>query len=96
MSWAARLRSLARVLALLCLVAPAVAQEPPPETSTARRVAFDTVSGWQDSFAEDADWPTQFIIDAFVAAELAPGWQVSVRPVVWRLRGEWEVILDQA
>jgi len=88
-------RALAGLLALVC-VAPAFAQEPPAETGTARRVAFDTVSGWQDSFGEDADWPTQVIVDAFVGAELAPGWQVSVRPVVWRLRGEWEVILDQA
>ncbi len=83
-------------LTLVWLATPALAQEPPAETSTARRVAFDTVSGWQDSFAEDADWPTQVIVDAFAGAELAPGWQVSVRPVVWRLRGEWEVILDQA
>lgn len=88
-------RALAVLFALVC-VAPASAQEPPAETGTARRVAFDTVSGWQDSFGEDADWPTQVIVDAFVGAELAPGWQVSVRPVVWRLRGEWEVILDQA
>ncbi len=82
--------------AFACVATSAVAQEAPADTSTARRVAFDTVSGWQDSFAEEADWPTQFIVDAFVGAELAPGWQVSVRPVVWRLRGEWEVILDQA
>lgn len=89
-------RALVSTFALICLALPAAAQEPPAEATTARRVAFDTVSGWQDSFAEDADWPTQFIVDAFVGAELAPGWQVSVRPVVWRLRGEWEVILDQA
>ena len=24
------------------------------------------------------------------------GWQLSVRPVVWRIRGEWDTLLDQA
>ena len=90
------LRSLSALLALVCLVTPASAQGPPADTGTARRVAFDTVSGWQDYFGETTNWPAQFIVDAFVGAELAPGWQVSVRPVVWRLRGEWEAILDQA
>ena len=73
-----------------CRAGPAEAAGP------GRRIAFDTVSGWQDFFGEDADWPTQVIFDAFVGVELAPGWQVSVRPLVWRIRGEWDTLLDQA
>ena len=76
---------------------PTLAQDAAVERHRASRgVAFDTVIGYQDFFAEDADWPTQFIADAFAAVELGPGWQLSVRPVVWRVGGTWESLLDQA
>ncbi len=89
--------TLARIVALLALgVSPAWAQVADAGLGVSRRVAFDTVAGYQDFFAEDADWPTQFIVDAFAAIELAPGVQVSVRPVLWRVGGEWESLLDQA
>ncbi len=82
--------------AMLLFTRAAVAQDAPSGAGASRRVAFDTVSGYQDYFAEDAAWRTQFIVDAFASAELAPGWQVSVRPVLWRVRGNWEALLDQA
>ncbi len=91
-------RGLVAAGALMLVVAstPARAQEAAPGAGASRRVAFDTVTGYQDFFAEDAAWAVQFIVDTFAAVELAPGWQVSVRPVVWRVRGEWESLLDQA
>lgn len=88
-------RPLAVALALLVMTAgPAGAQD--TDTGASRRVAFDTVIAYQDFFAEDADWPAQFIVDVFSAAEIGPGWQVSVRPKLWRYRGEWRPLLDQA
>ena len=85
------------VFALLSAASQVVtAQDTRDDTAVSRRIAFDTVSGYQDFFIEDADWPAQFIVDAFVGVELAPGWQLSVRPVVWRIRGEWDTLLDQA
>ena len=83
-------------VALALTAGPALAQDGAARHGASRRVAFDTVTGYQDFFAEDAAWPVQFIIDAFGAIELAPGWQVSVRPVLWRVGGEWESLLDQA
>ena len=80
-------------------VAPVSAQDvqnPPGGAGASRRVAIDTVSGWQDFFEEDADWPAQVILDSFIGVELAPGWQLSVRPLVWRIRAEWDTLLDQA
>jgi hypothetical protein len=64
--------------------------------SGARRVAFDTVVGVQDLFAETRDWPTAVVVDPFVSAQIARGLQLSVRPKLWRLNGEWELVLDQA
>lgn len=92
------LRRATRAAALLvALAAPPVrAQEATPGVGVSRRVAFDTVAGYQDFFAEDTTWPVQFIVDAFAALELAPGVQVSVRPVLWRTGGQWESLLDQA
>ena len=88
---------LAAVFAAVLLVArAAVAQNSSADAGASRRVAFDTVSGYQDYVAEDAAWRTQFIVDAFASAELAPGWQISVRPVLWRVGGNWEALLDQA
>jgi hypothetical protein len=82
-------------LACLMAVSPVAAQNP-AEAGASRRIAVDTVAGWQDFFGEDADWRAQAILDAFVGVELAPGWQLSVRPIVWRIRGEWDTLLDQA
>ncbi len=67
-----------------------------PAASSSRRVAFDTVVGYQDFFREIRDWPAQAVVDAFVALEPRRGWQVSFRPKIWRTQGEWEVLVDQA
>ncbi len=86
----------ASALVLLLLATAAGAQDDPSTSGPTRRLAVDTVTGYQDFLAEDSTWPIQFVVDAFVAVELAPGWQVSVRPVLWRVQGEWETLLDQA
>lgn len=81
-------------LALLLLAAdPAAAQD--RRTTVSRRVALDTVVGSQDFFREDSDWQTVLIVDTFSSVELWRGWQVSLRPVVKRIRGEWDTYLDQ-
>ncbi|MEZ5318771.1 MAG: hypothetical protein R2752_15335 [Vicinamibacterales bacterium] len=77
---------------LLLAAPPAAAQD----TGQVRRAAVDTVVGWQDFYGETADWPTQYIVDTFVGVEVAPGWQGSLRPVLWRANGTWETLLDQA
>ena len=91
-------RAAACLLLLVSLMRPvwAVAQEAPADTGAARRVAFDTVAGWQDFYREDTAWPVQFIVDGFAAVEVARGWQVSARGVAWRVRAQWERLLDQA
>ena len=86
----------ASALALLLLATAAGAQDDSSAGGPARRLGVDTVSGYQDFLAADRTWPVQFVVDAFVALELAPGWQVSARPVLWRLQGGWETLLDQA
>lgn len=86
----------ATVSLVLVAASTARAQDAPAAPAASRRVAFDTVAGYQDYFAEDFTWRTQFIVDAFAGMELAPGWQLSARPVLWRVRGNWETLLDQA
>ena len=44
----------------------------------------------------DRPWPLQGVVDAFVSAEIGQGWQASFRPVVWRVGGTWETLVDQA
>lgn len=73
-----------------------LASAPVSAQSGARRVAFDTVVGVQDLFAETRDWPTAVVFDPFLSAQVLPGLQAAVRPKVWRLNGEWELVLDQA
>ena len=83
-----------RCLAALCLLLlmhPAAA-----EAQGARRVAIDTVTGVQDFFREARDWPTQVVLDTFVSAEPYPGFEVSLRPKLWRVNGDWKPLLDQA
>ena len=81
---------------MLHLASPTLAQVDTPSNGPARRLALDTVTGYQDFLAESANWPVQVIIDTFAAVEIAPGWQLSVRPVIWRVGGEWETLPDQA
>ena len=83
-------------LVLLLLATAAGAQDDTSASGPTRRLAVDTVTGYQDFLADDSGWPVQFVIDALVAAQLSPGWQVSVRPLLWRIQGEWETLLDQA
>ena len=82
------------VLVMLIGVRPTAAQA--PGASVSRRVAFDTVIGYQDFFREERDWPAQVLVDAYAAIEPRSQWQVSFRPKVWRTQGEWELIVDQA
>lgn len=82
--------------ALIALLASPVQAQDEASGGPARRLAFDTVTAYQDFFLEDSDWPMQVVFDAFAAVEVAPGWQISVRPLVWRIRGEWDTLLDQA
>lgn len=60
-----------------------------------RRIAFDTVAGLQDFSGADSPWQTVYIIDNSAGIEIRRGWQVSVRPVIKRIRGAWDVYLDQ-
>jgi hypothetical protein len=66
------------------------------QSTSARRFAFDTVVGLQDMFGEARDRPTAVVLDPFLGVEVTPGLQVSARPKVWRLNGEWDLVLDQA
>lgn len=81
---------------VVLLIVCATARTAGAQTSGARRVAFDTVVGVQDVLAETRDWPTAVVFDPFLAVEPRPHLQVSVRPKLWRLNGEWDVVLDQA
>ncbi len=81
-------------LALACCAigsGTAAAQATP---ASSRRVTFDTVVGTQDFFQSSGEWPTQVIVDAFASVAPRPGWQVSVRPVLWRVGGKWEALVD--
>jgi hypothetical protein len=60
-----------------------------------RRVAIDSVIGTQDFFGGTEDWPTQYVFDTFMSAEIHPRWQVSFRPKLWRTRGDWHPLVDQ-
>jgi hypothetical protein len=85
------------IVAAIVVAAFVAAMARPAEAQTgSRRVAFDTVVGVQDIFAETRDWPTAVVLDPFVGIEIVPHLQAAVRPKVWRLNGEWELVLDQA
>jgi hypothetical protein len=61
-----------------------------------RAVAFDTVIGVQDFFADAGQWQTQLVFDLSSTVEVARGVQASFRPKLWRIRGEWRTLVDQA
>ena len=61
-----------------------------------RRVAVDTVLGAQDIFDSVRDWPTVGMLDLYSSVEVRRGLQASFRPKVWRLNGEWDLVIDQA
>jgi hypothetical protein len=82
--------------ALMMLLAAATVAAQPADTSGTRRLAFDTVVGMQDMLLEDNPWRTQIIVDAAATWEIGGGLQASVRPVFWRVDGEWQSLLDQA
>lgn len=85
------------VIGVIAMVAPwAAARAVEAQPASARRVAFDTVIGLQDMFGEARDRPTAVVLDPFLGVEVATGLQVSARPKVWRLNGEWALVLDQA
>lgn len=80
----------------LVLLAAATASAQSDESGARRRLSFDTVIGAQDMLLEDADWPTQVIIDAAGTWQIGRHLFANVRPVVWRVNGAWETLLDQA
>lgn len=63
--------------------------------TTGRRLAVDSVVGMQDLYGESRDWPTALVFDPYISAELRRHLEVSARPKVWRLNGEWDLELDQ-
>jgi hypothetical protein len=81
---------------VVLLAVTGLARTASAQTSGARRVALDTVVGVQDIFAETREWPTAVVLDPFVGVEVRRHLQVSVRPKLWRLNGEWDLVLDQA
>ncbi len=87
-------RQIVCVLFLLGLaVAPAAAQDGP--AAALRRVAFDTVVGTQDFLGENYDGPNVLVFDVFAAARVRPGWQVSFRPTIKAMNGDWNAYLNQ-
>jgi hypothetical protein len=80
------------LLVLGLAAAPAAAQDAPQAGQ--RRLAFDTVVGTQDFFGEDQDWQAVQFIDLYTGLRVRPGWQVSFRPVIKRVRGEWDFYVD--
>jgi hypothetical protein len=79
---------------LLACGSTALAQDAPG--AAPRKTALDTVVGWQDFFGDDGLWKGQVIVDVSAAAEIADRTQIAVRPVLWRVGGQWETLLDQA
>jgi hypothetical protein len=80
---------------IVCATAsPAWAQS--EASAKPRGTALDTVVAVQDFLFEDSNWRAQVIVDSSMSAELAPGLQANVRPVVWKVNGRWESLLDQA
>lgn len=91
-----RPRALILVVSLARLLAASPLAAQPVEGAGMRQVSFDTVVGGQDMLFEDQPWPTQVIIDAAGTWQISRRLQASVRPVVWRVDGRWETLLDQA
>lgn len=81
---------------LVCVIASDPAAAGQRQSNSTRRIAFDTVAGLQDFFGEQSDWLTVFIVDSYTGIEFDRGWQVSFRPVLKRVRGEWKALVDQA
>ena len=79
-----RLWPLAAAWSLVLLTA-VTAPAQPDETGGRRRPSFDTVIGVQDMLLEDADWPTQVIVDAAGSWQIGRHLFANVRPVVWRV-----------
>lgn len=88
------MRRAAGVCILLMLAGRPIAAQPGGGGDT-RRVSFDTVLGVQDMLGEDADWPTQVIIDAAGTWQVGRHLFVNLRPVLWRVNGGWETLMDQ-
>lgn len=61
-----------------------------------RRLAIDGVVAVQDMAFETANWPTQIIVDSASTVQVRRGLSLNLRPVLWRVDGEWEALLDQA
>jgi len=83
----------ASLVVVLTAAAPVSAQEGRRGT---RAVAFDTVIGLQDFFADARQSLTQIVVDGSMTVEVSPGVQASFRPKLWRTRGDWRALVDQA
>jgi len=83
----------ALVVVVVVLAIPVGAQE--TGARGARAVEFDTVIGVQDFWGDAGQSPTQVVVDLSGTVEVAPGMQATVRPKLWRTRGEWKTLVDQ-
>ncbi len=81
------------LIAFVC-AAPVAAQE--RGARGRRAIALDTVVGVQDFWADAGQWRTQVVFDLASTVEVAGGVQASFRPKLWRVRGEWKTLVDQA
>lgn len=61
-----------------------------------RPLSFDTVIGVQDVHRETVAWPTQVIIDSSATWQVSDKVFASVRPVLWRVDGTWQTLINQA
>lgn len=88
------MRIAAALVVVLTCAWPAGAQE--PGRGGARAVAFDSVVGVQDFWADGGSWPAQVVFDVSGTVEVARGVQATFRPKIWRIRGDWRTLVDQA
>jgi hypothetical protein len=91
-----RLTVLTVLTALSLILTSGIARAQDRTPVNVRRIAIDTVTGVQDFFREERNWPTQLVFDTFMTVQPRTGWQVSFRPKLWRVNGEWEMLIDHA
>lgn len=85
------------IVAGLCLaMMSGTATAQPADVGGTRRLSFDSVIGVQDMFGETVAWPTQVIIDSSASWQVSRRVFANVRPVLWRVDGTWQTLIDQA
>lgn len=89
--------ALSLLVALLGVVStPAAAAGQSPEFGGTRRLSFDTVFGVQDMQRETDAWPFQVLVDSAASFQISRRVFANLRPVMWRVGGEWQTRIDQA